>query len=63
MASPAHNAGNVRYNQRMDAIMIRPSKEIGQKIRAAAQAAGVPLQRWIVSVLLDRIEADEQKTP
>ena len=55
MATQAHNAANVRYNQRMDAIMLRPDKDTGARIRAAAAAAGQPLQRWIVETLLERI--------
>ena len=54
-------ASNVAYNQRQDAIMIRPSKEIGQKIRSAAQAAGQPLQRWIIDRLLAAIQDDDKR--
>ena len=52
---------NTRYNQRQDAIMLRPSREIGSRIRKAASDAGVPLQRYIVQIVMDRIEADERK--
>ena len=61
MASPAHNAGNVRYNRKMDAIMIRPDKETGQRIRQAAKDAGQPLQRWIIDKLLQAIQDDDKR--
>lgn len=48
MASPAHIAANVRYNKKQDSITIRPDKATGAAIRAAAERAGVPLQRFII---------------
>lgn len=48
MASPAHIAANVRYNKSRDSITIRPDKATGAAIRAAAERAGVPLQRFII---------------
>lgn len=60
MATQAHNAANVRYNKRMDAIMLRPDKDTGARIRAAAQAAGQPLQRYILDAVLSRMAQDEQ---
>ena len=61
MASQAHNAANVRYNKRMDAIMIRPDRETGQQIRQAAKDAGQPLQRWIIDKLLQAIQDDDKR--
>ncbi len=58
MADARHNAATAAYNRRQDAIMIRPDNDTGARIRAAAAAAGIPLQRWIVGVLLDRIEKE-----
>ena len=60
MATQAHNAANVRYNQRMDAIMLRPDKDTGARIRAAAQAAGQPLQRYILDAVLSRMEQESK---
>lgn len=60
MATKAHNDANTRYNRKMDAIMIRPPKDVGQMIRAAASDAGVPLQRWIIDTLMDRIQQDSK---
>ena len=53
--SQARIDANVRYNRKQDAIMLRPDKDTGARIRAAAAAAGQPLQRWIVETLLERI--------
>lgn len=59
MASKAQIAANVRYNKSMDSITIRPSKETGQAIRAAAAEAGLPLQRYILQAIAERMERDE----
>jgi predicted DNA binding CopG/RHH family protein len=56
-----HGAAVVRYNQKQDQITLRPSREIGSRIRKAASDAGVPLQRFIVQIVMDRIEEDERK--
>ena len=37
-------ASNARYTEKCDYINVRPLKEQGQKIRAAAAAAGQSLQ-------------------
>lgn len=58
MATQAHNAANVRYNKRMDAIMLRPDKDTGARIRAAAAAAGQSLQRYIVQACRERMERE-----
>jgi len=48
MASKAQIAANIRYNQRQDSITIRPAKDHGAEIRAAAQSAGQSLQGYIL---------------
>ena len=40
----AQKRGNAAYNRRQDNIMIRPSKDKGGAIRAAAAAAGSPFK-------------------
>lgn len=60
MASKAQIAANIRYNKSMDSITIRPSKDTGQAIRAAAAEAGLPLQRYILQALQERMERDRQ---
>lgn len=58
--SQAKIDANVRYNRKQDAIMIRPPRDVGQMIRDAASDAGVPLQRWIIDTLMDRIAQDQK---
>ena len=43
------------YQRRQDNIMIRPSKEEGQKIRQAAADAGKSVQAYILDVLRKEI--------
>lgn len=58
--SQARIDANVRYNRKQDAIMLRPDKDTGARIRAAAAAAGQPLQRYILDAVLSRMAADER---
>ena len=44
------------YQRRQDNIMIRPSKEEGQKIRQAAADAGKSVQAYILDVLREHIK-------
>lgn len=46
-----------RYQEKRDAIMLRPSKEEGQKIREAAKAAGKSVSTYI----LDAVRAEMAK--
>lgn len=52
---------NDRYNSKCDNINIRPIKEQGHKIRAAAAAAGQSLQGYILQAIAERMERDGQK--
>lgn len=47
------------YQKRQDNIMIRPSKEEGARIRKAAADAGKSVQAFILGVLRERIEGEE----
>lgn len=60
--SAAQIKANVKYNRSMDSITIRPSKEAGSRIRAAAQAAGKPLQRYILDIVLSHDSGDSDGT-
>ena len=51
---------NVRYNRSRDQLVLRPDKDTGARIRAAAAAAGQPLQRYILDAVLSRMAADQQ---
>lgn len=52
---------NARYNAKCDVINIRPQKETGAEIRAAAAAAGESLQGWILQACRERIARDGGK--
>lgn len=60
MASKAQIAANIKYNRSMDSITIRPDKETGQSIRDAASEAGLPLQRYIIQAVRERMERDKE---
>lgn len=59
MASEAKRRANIAYNKRQDNIMIRPSKERGAAIRAAAAQEGQSVQAFILRVLEEYISAHE----
>lgn len=59
MASKAQIAANIRYNKSMDSITIRPSKETGRAIRAAAAEAGLSLQRYILQAVQEHMEREK----
>ena len=51
----AHNRASVEYNKRQDNIMIRPPKDKGARIRAAATAYGMRVQAFILQTLYVRL--------
>ena len=59
MASEAKRRANIAYNKRQDNIMIRPSKERGAAIRAAAAQEGQSVQAFILRVLEEYISAND----
>ena len=62
MATKARIAANIRYNKSRDSITIRPDKETGGRIRAAAAAAGMPIQRFLVCAALEKIDRGGEKS-
>lgn len=46
------------YQQGRDAIMLRPSKDEGQVIRTAADAAGQSVQAYVLQAIRERMERD-----
>lgn len=56
--SDAQKRAAVAYNRRQDSITIRPSKDDGARIRAAAAAAGQPVQVYIKQACFDRMQRD-----
>lgn len=47
-----------RAQAKCDQITIRPKKEVGHRIREAASKAGLPLQRYIIQAVEEKIEKD-----
>ena len=58
--SEAKRQANAAYQKRQDALTIRPSKEVGARIRAAAAAAGLSVQRYILDVLRKEIGTPQE---
>lgn len=56
MSTDAKRAGNARHQLKLDRIVIQPSKEEGERIRAAAAASSESLQGYILSAVRDRME-------
>ena len=48
MSTEAQKRASTNYNRRQDNIMIRPNKEEGTAIRAAAAAAGMSIQAYVL---------------
>lgn len=59
MATDAQRRAVIAYNKRQDNIMVRPSKEDGAAIRAAAAAAGQSVQRYILDAVAARMAAEQ----
>ena len=49
---------NDKYNAKCDTIQIRPIKQTGAEIRAAAAAAGQSLQGYILQACRERMERE-----
>lgn len=56
--SDAHKRASYKYNASRDNIMIRPSKEEGERIRAAAAAAGQSVQRYVLDAVTDKLNKE-----
>ena len=51
--------GNDRYNAKCDAIILRPLKPAGERIRNAAKVSGKSLQGYILDAVDAQIAYDE----
>lgn len=58
LCTEARKRANAAYNRRQDSITIRPSKQDGAAIRAAAAAAGQPVQVYIKQACFERMQRD-----
>lgn len=45
-----------KYQEKRDAIMLRPSKEDGQKLRTAAANVGKSVQAFVMETMLEKID-------
>ena len=55
----AHKRASRKWDSARDNIMIRPDKETGAAIRAAAAAAGQSNQQYILQATLARMDGEE----
>lgn len=58
MSTDAQIKASVKYNKSRDYFGIRPDKEKGAKIRAAAAAAGQSNQQYILQAVQDRMKKE-----
>lgn len=61
MSTEAQKRASAAYNRKRDNIMIRPTKEHGAKIRAAAAAAGKSVQAYVLEAVDTRMAAEQEK--
>lgn len=61
--SDAKKKANARWNASKDNIMIRPTKEEGAAIRAAATAAGQSNQQYILQATRERMAREAVGSP
>lgn len=59
MATEAQRKAVSAYQKRQDNIMIRPSKEEGARIRAAAERNGMSVQAFILDTLRTRLNNEQ----
>ena len=56
--SDAQRKAVLAYQKRQDSIMLRPPKDDGAQIRAAAAAAGMSMQAWILTACTEKMQRD-----
>jgi predicted HicB family RNase H-like nuclease len=59
MSTEAQKRASAAYNKRQDNIMIRPDKDTGAEIRAAAAAAGQSVQAYVIQAVKERMEREK----
>lgn len=59
MSTEAQKRASTNYNRKQDNIMVRPNKEEGAAIRAAAAAAGQSVQGYILQAVRERMEREQ----
>lgn len=61
MNTRAKLEGNARHIAKLDRIELKPYKEEGAEIRAAAAAAGQSVQRYILDAVRERMEREHSE--
>ena len=61
MSTEAQKRASINYNRKQDNIMIRPTKESGAEIRAAAANAGQSVQAYILQAVRERMEREKRR--
>lgn len=56
MGSEAQTKASVKHNKKKDSITIRPDREIGTKIRTAAEDRGISVTEFILNAVEKYIE-------
>lgn len=59
MSTDAEKRAVYNYQKSRDNLMVRPTKEEGELIRAAAAQAGVSVQRYILDAVRERLEREK----
>ena len=59
--SESQKRASAKWNASKDNLMIRPSKEMGAAIRAAAIAAGQSNQQYILQAVMERMQRDKEE--
>lgn len=59
-ATKAHLAGNKAHQEKLDRIIMQPYKEEGARIRAAAEKAGVSVQKYVLEAVRQRMESEKE---
>lgn len=60
MSTEAEKLAVKKYQSGRDAIMLRPSKDDGAAIRAAAAAAGQSTQAYVLQAVRDRMQRESK---
>ena len=59
-ATKAHLAGNKVHQEKLDRIIMQPYKEEGARIRAAAEKAGLSVQKYVLEAVRQRMESENE---
>jgi uncharacterized protein (DUF1778 family) len=61
--SPKKALTDKKHHEKLDRLVVQPYKNQGIAIRAAAEAAGQPLQRYILEAVAERMRHEGTPLP